>query len=871
MGNKPFIESVINASGYKDGLRAVLSDHFDELKNPVSVSMGLYPEGKRVDETVSLLRLNGINAVPYYHPDAKDLPDAFIVDGTGLRTPFFTPEDAVKAVADVYEIMRRNGIPTSRALPVAKENLIPALTRTYDGKIIDIGKNNPNDRDAVSFTARQLEFAQKEMEPVSPKSGRLYRGGTLGGNPYAMTFHRRQRDAVYATRDFATAATYADGIKGAGLRYKEADGIPYGFIYEFEELAGQKFYGMAGVERPDGSEECVGHPDNKDDYETLILPDRNPLTAVYLKAGEKIVRIADEKGYVSPEWEKFAHLHTPYDVSEKNDHMAERMNRLVSGFSVVPYEKSDAPLTDGYADFRPDIRGLVFSGSIKNRNGKREIANAEFSALALPEDLETVRFTGDFFMDGCLAPRKLDLSKCTGVVGLSNCDLSRTETVDYPEKCGVFFLSNVKLPEHGTVDFGKMKCDYLTLENQNCSGLDKLLLPSGAQIKIKGDTVLPQNKDPAFSTTPEKKPLMTALLETDRNRKDKIAAALTDEFVADVQKRFAFLSSLNAKALETYENNPVLREEFLNTAEQRPDFSASVLEKLYKNNPAKIQELGDCCKARDFQRINALYETAKRDSPEETAKIRKEKGKWMFIGPHGDQALFQEKMSVLKSQTNRYDFFDGSVEYEGKTEDLHGYCAQGILLSLYKMKSYYGENVLDFMPDAKQGLKPAGFIEATKESGHLYETGGTGKFNALAEEKGFQTGTVVVALTKSGRPQHMMMLEKRENGASLLMGFNDDKKGTNADKFNSIAIDVPAMIRQSVSKLSGKELDALEQKMKVPLSQRDWSDTLAESRKYSPEKQWSEYYRRSDVKDETARRIAESKARLLSNRKNNGR
>ncbi len=361
--------------------------------------------------------------------------------------------------------------------------------------------------------------------------------------------------------------------------------------------------------------------------------------------------------------------------------------------------------------------------------------------------------------------------------------------------------------------------------------------------------------------------LMSVLSENERNRKNKIADALTDEFVADVRKRFEFLSSLNAKALETYERDASLRNGFLKTVEENsPDFPAVVLEKLYKDNPEKKAELGECFKTKDLNRLNALYETAKRENPKEVAKIREEKGKWLFVGPHGDKALFDEKMSVLKAQTNRYDDFDGSVKCEGKTEPLRGYCAQGILLSLYKMKSYYGDGLFDFLPAAEQGLKPAGFAEATRNGGHYYETGGAGKFNALADEKGFRSGTVVIALTKSGRPQHMMMLEKRENGESLLMGFNDDKKGTKADKFNSVVIDVPAMIRRSVSKLSSKELNDLEQKMSVPAAQRDWSDTLSEGKKYSAEKQWNGYYARSDVRNETARRVAENKQRLMLKR-----
>ena len=292
MTDKSFIANIVKESPYEEELKSIFSDHFDNLEQPVSLSLGIHLNGLHVNDIVSLLRANGIDAVPYYDPKVKENLNCFVVDGTGVRSPFLTPEDAVKATADIFNTLRKENIDTSRALPVTKRNLIPAISRVYDQKTINISDNNPNEKDVDSFLSQQLEAA-KSMPAVDVLQTRkehvLYRGGTLGDNPYALTFHRWQRDAAYATKSFSAAATYADGVRGAGLKYKEINGIQYGFIYEYKESIGQAFYGMAEIERPKGSKECVGHSENKKDYETLIRPDRNQVTSVYLKAGDRVV------------------------------------------------------------------------------------------------------------------------------------------------------------------------------------------------------------------------------------------------------------------------------------------------------------------------------------------------------------------------------------------------------------------------------------------------------------------------------------------------------------------------------------------------------------------------------------------------------
>lgn len=367
-----------------------------------------------------------------------------------------------------------------------------------------------------------------------------------------------------------------------------------------------------------------------------------------------------------------------------------------------------------------------------------------------------------------------------------------------------------------------------------------------------------------MTAEPERRPLMAELSALEASslaaRREKAADALVSEFVRDVHARFAYMSELNAAARETFRKDPDLKESFLKDFERTPDFLSDVLVKLYRGDAGKTEELQECMRARDEKKLRRMYEDAQAEKPKEFNTVREEKGAWRFVGPHGDAKLFDEKMAVLKAQTNRYAAFDGRVDTsEGKT-DLNGYCAQGILLSLYKMKARYGDQAFDFLPETGKALRPANLVDHLEGSPHLYRTADAGGFGKLAADKGLQPGTLVIALTKAGRPHHMMMMESDE----FLMGFNDDKKGTRADKFNSVVIDVPAMIRERVAKMSAHELEALERKRAVPAADRDWSDVLAEGKKAPPQEQWSSYYTRSDVRHETARRVAASKQSLAA-------
>ena len=200
-------------------LQTVLSDHFDKIKQPVSVSLGLHLNGQTIEDVVNLLRKNGINAVPYYDEKVKNDLSCFVIDGTGIRTPFFkTAKDAQKITTDMLKIMSRNNIETSRAMPITKDNLIKAVAQTYTGNIIDIAKNNPNEQNVDKTLSEYLKYAVDKMQGINvpqqsdkdfTSATHIYRGGFLGDKPYAITFNRRYRDCAYGTNRLSEAIKYS--------------------------------------------------------------------------------------------------------------------------------------------------------------------------------------------------------------------------------------------------------------------------------------------------------------------------------------------------------------------------------------------------------------------------------------------------------------------------------------------------------------------------------------------------------------------------------------------------------------------------------------------------------------------------------------
>lgn len=509
---------------YEEELKTVLSDHFDRIKQPVSVSLGLHLNGQTVEDVVNLLRKSGINAVPYYDEKVKDDLSCFVVDGTGIRTPFLkTAKDAKKVTTDMLKIMSQNNIETSRAMPITKDNLIKAVSHAYTGNIIDIAKNNPNEDNVDKTLSEYLKYAVDKMQGINvPQQGdkdftsatRIYRGGFLGDKPYAIAFNRRYRDCAYGTNRLSEAIKYSRAANlGKGLQYKEIDGSSYGFVYEFKQSKGQKFYDMAGAERPFATPEekqTAGRSDYRLDYETLILQDRNPLSAIYLRVGDKLVQIADEKGYFKEngmDWGKFAKLHTPQNTGELNDYLVARMNKQIAEFPTFEYKKKARNLLDifkhkeqvasvGAYNESLNINGLTYADKIKKTADGVELENVNLNSLTISEPISMAHLTGNLTLRNCtMSPSvdKLDISDCKGDICMAHMEYFNIKP---PKECNEFILSCVRMPKGDVLDLSEMKCKKMTLEDVDLSAIKMIKLPKEMEeLKFRYNVKLPENID----------------------------------------------------------------------------------------------------------------------------------------------------------------------------------------------------------------------------------------------------------------------------------------------------------------------------------------------------------------------------------------
>ncbi|MBR1825473.1 MAG: hypothetical protein IJ770_02695 [Alphaproteobacteria bacterium] len=495
------IKEILNKAENREELKTVLSDHFDTIKQPVSVSLGLHLRGQTVEDVVNLLRKDGINAVPYYDEKVKDNLSYFVVDGTGIRSPFMSPEDAVKATADMAQIMLSNQIETSRAMPITRASLVPAVSEKYTGNVIDIAKNNPSIPNVKEILSEYLKYAAEKMPAIevpSQKSNDSIYSGRLFADGYALTPHRRYRDCVYGTNMLSEALTYSQSANKGGLHLEEVDGHSYGFIIETKQHQGQAFYDMAGAERPFASREerqTAKRKENRDDYETLVLEDRNPEIAKYLRIDDKVVQIADENGFFNNDgidWEKFASLHKPRNTNEPNDYLVARVNKQIEEFPVFAYEKQN-----NLGEYQPtaDIKGYAYRELIRENADGYEISNASFHSLKLSETLCKTKLSGNIYLINCSVSENqtLELAHCNGDISFAHMTYGRK--IHLPEQCEYFSLSCVKLPQCDELDLSHTKSQNVTLEDSDLTAAKSLKLPQAEELKLRYDVKMPESLD----------------------------------------------------------------------------------------------------------------------------------------------------------------------------------------------------------------------------------------------------------------------------------------------------------------------------------------------------------------------------------------
>ena len=552
------IDKVIAQSKYPDELEKLLDTYYRDLNQPCSVSLGvdfvLDRKNARVDVLQQILQSHGIDAVSRLDPDVKNV-SKYVLDNTGLSMPFMNPHDALKATAEINDIFQSHGLKISGyALPVSGEALCSSTP--YSGSTIDIGKEIDADAkaqkiledrgmEASDFISQQIEASRSlpefnviEETERNAREGfpRVYRGGTLGNNPYAVVAANRPKDCAYASQRMNTAQEYACGL-GAHYDVDKSSGMRYGFIYEFERQPFQEFSPDFGIETGRKSE-CVAQY-----YEVPVFPHQNPLKGVYLATSDgRVVKITDENGkYINKDWEDFMQIHSPR-TRQGNEYCKQRIDQQIDAlsknevFSYVPPSRSKILDLTSCTDV--DLSGMdlsqyetiKFSESLKRLNLKgctgvnmSAVELFQVEDLTLPNDvksLEDIKFPSSLkrldlsdcselnlngvdlshleevklpssieSLDGVKLPKKLDLSECSEL-NLAGADLSQVEDLKLPDS--IKSLEEIKLSA-SLKSLDLSKCYGINLAGADLSQVEDLKLPSG--IKSLEGVKLPKNVD----------------------------------------------------------------------------------------------------------------------------------------------------------------------------------------------------------------------------------------------------------------------------------------------------------------------------------------------------------------------------------------
>jgi hypothetical protein len=249
------LSKIIDKSIDPDGLKHYLGISVDPsgdvdwgsfygLEENCCVSLGigdLHHDKRNPDEIEKILNAYKIPAVSIHGEyDASKI----LVTDTGIKLPLQKPEDAIAQISDIVNVLKINNVNIEGyAHPVTKDELTRSTSaRTNvidcsqfdDDKIKEILERRQTTYD--EFVGDRLDEAMskamssediKDMA-VSKYMQSIYRGGTLGNQPYATVADRECKDFVYASPSFRTAMGYARGL---GASYKTVKGHRYGFIY----------------------------------------------------------------------------------------------------------------------------------------------------------------------------------------------------------------------------------------------------------------------------------------------------------------------------------------------------------------------------------------------------------------------------------------------------------------------------------------------------------------------------------------------------------------------------------------------------------------------------------------------------------------
>lgn len=523
MLDENFLQKAIDKSIDPDGLRHYLGISIDKkgeinwgpfysLNENCCVSLGI--ENCNPDKLAEMLNAYNIPAVSVngggYYDTSK-----ILVTETGIKLPLQTPEAAIEEISDIVNVLKANNIEIEGYIhPVTKDGItasVPRTTHIEEGVQIDCSKFDDVEIKEIlerrqttfdDFVGNQMdeaishamsENAIKEMTNANYMQS-LYRGGTLGNQPYATVAARECKDFVYGTHEFSMAAAYANGAE-ARVGYKKINGHSYGFIYEYEMAPNQKFTLDYGLEYGDKKRSLEEFSNKGIDipYETEIYPHQNKLKGVYLSVDvkssvddeikHKIYKIADENGYISKEWEDFINLHptksmpaTQAEVIRNNEmYQLSKEGRTLSEYTGKNYNLKSQSI-DNYLreQLSPDVMSIGKDGKyatsyppiLKEIPDGADLSSLDKCYLAGNTSIgKEVKLPDEVIINGPIRDA-MDLSNVKTLK--INGDVTFGKDVKLPEN--TIFISGCKIKGHIPNGLDLSKVDNLVLDDISSIG-----------------------------------------------------------------------------------------------------------------------------------------------------------------------------------------------------------------------------------------------------------------------------------------------------------------------------------------------------------------------------------------------------------------
>ena len=500
MLTKDDIEQELAKSEHSEQIRKSLSNYYDGLNENVAVAIdfrnadrGMRPEN--VQAVVSLLREQGIDAVSFMDKEAAS-PDKYIITESGVLCPNMKPEDALKATVYLEDLLLKNDYKilghanpqtaksliytSSRAIGVDNDKVL--ISNTSNSKAIDIKEAHPNIEEFNKIEAKHggdyksfidemvadayaksetVDFNEMSIKNVYEDGGKyLYRGGSLGNNPYATISEYNSRKVAHSSPAIEISGSFSgkggtSSSKGGAFYPQTSDDIQYGFIYEFESMGDEQIYyhnvGLEEGDKPrilsDTNKDWNGHDGQI--YETPVLPHHNKVHAIYLHVGKqgenKLYSIPlDENGNIADEkWRDFFAMHEPSD-DKVVGYVADRQDKIKSSPDVAYEFKTGEKLPHkNYTDLSAMptdefLKAFVHRDALTTDGNQitcKESLNLDFLGVEKIPNLSNVTINGRFSANQVQRVNMNDLPFTTDGYFLVDATIENCDKVDAETFC----------------------------------------------------------------------------------------------------------------------------------------------------------------------------------------------------------------------------------------------------------------------------------------------------------------------------------------------------------------------------------------------------------------------------------------------------